>query len=135
MLLGAVAVIGGTLLLASLGHEAPVDPGQEGSRPVAMRELHFADRVDGAVVVRDARSGAEVLVVQPGQEGFVRGAMRGLARERKREAIGAAAPFRLSAWPNGRVTLEDTATGHIIELQAFGRTNAESFVRLLETRE
>jgi putative photosynthetic complex assembly protein len=135
LLLGAGGLIGGTLVLASLGHDVPVDPAKTGIRPVATRDLRFADRPDGAVVVSDARSGTHVLVLPPGQEGFVRGAMRGLVRERKREAIGTAAPFRLSAWPNGRVTLEDTATGQIIELQAFGRSNAETFVRLLETEE
>jgi putative photosynthetic complex assembly protein len=61
--------------------------------------------------------------------------MRGLVRERKRESLGAVAPFVLATWPDGRLTLEDTATGHFMELHAFGRTNAEAFLRLLATEE
>jgi putative photosynthetic complex assembly protein len=135
LLLGSAAVIAGTLLLASLGHRAPLDPADAGSRPLAERALRFADRDDGAIVVTDARSGAVVEILAPGSEGFVRGAMRALVRERKRESLGAAAPFVLATWPDGRITLEDTATRHFMELHAFGRTNAEAFLRLLATEE
>jgi putative photosynthetic complex assembly protein len=123
MLLGAAAVVSGTLLLAGLGHDAPVNPADTGAQPLAQRDLRFADRADGAIVVTDARGGAVVETLLPGQEGFVRGAMRGLVRD------------RLSAWPDGRLTLHDTATGHTMELHAFGRTNAEAFLRLLKTEE
>jgi putative photosynthetic complex assembly protein len=135
LLLGAAMVIAGTLALATLGHQAPSDPARAGSQPVASRDLRFDDRADGAVMVTDLRTGREILALAPGEEGFVRGAMRGLVRERKRESIGPDAAFRLSVWPDGRVTLEDTATRQILELQAFGRTNAEAFVRLLSTEE
>ncbi|HEV7268714.1 MAG TPA: photosynthetic complex assembly protein PuhC [Falsiroseomonas sp.] len=135
LMLGSAAVIAGTLALASLGHRAPLDPATAGSRPLAERELRFADRADGAVVVTDARSGAMVMTLPPGSEGFVRGAMRGLVRERNRESLGMEAPFHLAAWPDGRLTLEDTATGLFMELHAFGRTNAEAFLRLLSTEE
>ncbi len=135
LLLGVALVLAGTLALATLGHDAPIDPGRGGGRPVASRDLRFADRPDGAVVVTDLRTGREVLALAPGEQGFVRGAMRGLVRERRREAIGPDVPFRLSAWPDGRLTLQDTATGQMMELQAFGRTNAEAFARLLATEE
>lgn len=135
LLLGVALVLAGTFALVTLGHDAPTDPARVGERPSASRDLRFADRADGAIVVSDARTGREVQVVQPGEEGFVRGAMRGFVRERRRESIGPDRPFRLSAWSNGRVTLEDTATGHVLELHAFGRTNAEAFVRLLATEE
>jgi putative photosynthetic complex assembly protein len=135
MVLGAAAVVVGTLLLAGLGHEAPVNPASIGALPSAQRDLRFADRADGAVVVTDARTGAVVQTLPGGEEGFVRGAMRGLVRDRKRADIGADLPFRLSAWPDGRLTLHDTATGHTMELHAFGRTNAEAFLKLLTTEE
>ncbi|QYU67240.1 hypothetical protein J4558_20210 [Leptolyngbya sp. 15MV] len=68
-------------------------------------------------------------------ESFVRGAMRGLARDRMRADAAMGAPFRLSAWPDGRLTLEDSATGTVMELNAFGRANAEGFLRLLDRKE
>ncbi len=40
-------------------------------------------------------------------------------------------PFRLSAWSDGRLTLEDPATGRAVDLEAFGPTNEATFVRLL----
>jgi putative photosynthetic complex assembly protein len=99
--------------------------------PVEMRELRFADRDDGAVVVIDARTGAVTDAFAPGTNGFVRGALRGLARERKRQDIGAEPAFRLTRWTDGRVTLDDPTTGRVVDLIAFGHTNAAAFTRLL----
>jgi putative photosynthetic complex assembly protein len=62
---------------------------------------------------------------------FVRGTVRALTRERRQEGEGREAPFRLSAWPNGQLTLDDSATGRRIDLTAFGHTQAETFARLL----
>jgi putative photosynthetic complex assembly protein len=135
MVLGAAAVLAGTLLLAGLGHDAPVNPASSGAQPASQRDLRFADRADGAIVVTDARTGATVQTLPGGEENFVRGAMRGLVRDRKRAGLGADVPFRLSAWPDGRLTLHDTATGHTMELHAFGRTNAEAFAKLLQGEE
>lgn len=135
MLLGTALVVSGTLALATLGHKAPTDPAAAGQRPLSSREIRFEDRADGAVLVKDAQSGAVVEVLQPGTEGFVRGGMRGLARQRMVAGVSPQAPFRLSAWPDGRLTLQDVATGNTMELHAFGRTNAEAFLRLLAKEE
>lgn len=135
MVLGTLIVVAGTLALASLGHRAPVNPAMTGQLPSATRDIRFADRADGAVLVTDARTGAVIETVQPGTEGFVRGAMRGLVRQRRIADIGPDLPFRLSVWPDGRVTLQDTANGNTMELHAFGRTNAEAFLKLLATEE
>lgn len=102
-----------------------------GERPVLERALRFADRADGAVVVTDARTGETVHVLQPGVNSFVRGAVRGLAFGRKRDGMGAEAPFRLAAWPDGRLTLEDPATGTVLDLAAYGAVNRQSFAELL----
>ena len=110
-------------------------PGHAPDVPVALaRDLLFEDRDDGAVTVRDA-AGAFVAVLPPGTNGFVRGALRGLARERRREEAGASAPFHLSEYADGRVILEDPATGRLVDLRAFGATNAAAFARLLTARE
>ncbi|WP_439595533.1 photosynthetic complex assembly protein PuhC [Falsiroseomonas sp.] len=103
--------------------------------PLAQRDLFFSDRADGGVVITEARSGQQVAVLQPGEGGFVRGTLRSLVRERKREEIGSAIPFRLTAWHTGQVTLEDQATGRRLDLTGFGQTNAEAFVRFLPNKE
>jgi putative photosynthetic complex assembly protein len=103
--------------------------------PVESRDLRFADLPDGSVAVFDARSGASIAQLAPGTGGFVRGALRGLARERRREnGAGEEASFRLATWPDGAFTLEDTVTGHVIDLRAFGRTQTETFLSMLHTR-
>lgn len=102
-----------------------------GERPVVERELRFADRADGAVVVTDARTGQTVHVLEPGVNSFVRGAVRGLAFGRKRDGIGAQPPFRLARWPGGRLTLEDPSTGTVLDLAAYGAVNQAAFAELL----
>lgn len=102
-----------------------------GERPAAERELRFADRADGGVVVTDARTGETVHVVEPGVNSFVRGAVRGLVFGRRRDGIGAATPFRLARWPDGRLTLEDPATGTVLDLDAYGAVNRAAFAELL----
>ncbi|MEL0209677.1 MAG: photosynthetic complex assembly protein PuhC [Novosphingobium sp.] len=98
-----------------------------------VRHLFFEDRADGAVVVKDADSNATIAVMMGENDGggFVRGVMRGVARERKMKGIGPAAPFELTQWENGSLSLRDPATGRSIELGSFGATNRAAFARFL----
>lgn len=98
---------------------------------VMSRDFRFEDRQDGGIAVYDARDGRLVEVVAPGTNGFLRGTLRGLARERKRSGIGAAEPFRLTGKADGRLTLDDPSTGRRVDLEAFGPTNAGVFAALL----
>lgn len=98
----------------------------------ASRELRFEDRPNGGVAVYDASSGALVHVVATGEDGFVRATMRSLAKERLRVGAGPDVPFLLSDAGNGRVTLEDPATGRRLAIEAFGPTQAAAFARFLE---
>jgi putative photosynthetic complex assembly protein len=126
---GLLAVVLGGVFLG--GPMQRSDPPR--SPALESRDLRFSDMLDGGVAVTDARDGSSVAVFGPGTGGFVRGAMRGLARERRRDGGPAEeAPFRLAAWPDGRFTLEDTVTGHVIDLHAFGRTQTETFIAMLQ---
>jgi hypothetical protein len=69
--------------------------------------------------------------VNPGEGGFIRGVMRGLARDRISRHIGAEPPFRLALSADGQLTLFDTATGRLIDLESFGQGNRDSFFDLL----
>lgn len=100
--------------------------------PVATRSLRFLDRGDGAVVIQDAKAGGVASVIEPGQQtGFIRGVMRGLARERRMHGVGDQPPFTLTLWHDGELSLTDTATGRSIEMTAFGSTNRAAFAALL----
>lgn len=105
----------------------------ERTTPVASRDLRFVDRADGAVVITDVKTGQIAHIVQAGEQtGFIRGVMRGLARDRKMRGLGDAAPFTLTAWRDGQLSLVDTATGRTLELTAFGTTNRAAFAELLK---
>lgn len=97
---------------------------------VAMRELRFEDRPDGSVVVIDAPT-KTVIHTMTGENGFFRGALRGLARERRRVGLGPEQPFQLIGRADGRLTLVDPATGQRIDLESFGPTNAAVFARFM----
>ena len=106
-------------------------PDQRPAPATQERQLRFEDRPDGSIAITDARSGEPVSSVQ-GEQGFVRGALRALARERKARGLGAEQPFQLIARPDGRLTLIDPVTDQRIDLESFGPTNAGKFASLLE---
>jgi putative photosynthetic complex assembly protein len=77
-------------------------------------------------------AGATVAVIRPDSEqGFVRGVMRGLARERRLKEASVETPFRLQLWSDNGLTLTDLATGRQIELGGFGGTNRAAFAVML----
>jgi putative photosynthetic complex assembly protein len=130
-LIGAAGLIAITITGAGLSHltgRASMVP--ESTAAIA-RDLRFEDRTDGGVDVYDVARNAIVTVIQPGADAFVRATVRGLAQQRKRENKDDSAPFRLTAWEDGRLTIDDAATGRHLELEAFGHTNEDAFARLL----
>jgi putative photosynthetic complex assembly protein len=129
-LIGAGALVIASLVLVAFVRLVPA-PAEVPATTVVSRELHFDDRDDGGITVRDARDPAYALVLPAGQDNFVRATMRGFARERRRAGIGQETPFRLSARSDGRLTLEDPTNGRIVDLEAFGSTNVASFARFL----
>ncbi|WP_037502395.1 photosynthetic complex assembly protein PuhC [Sphingomonas jaspsi] len=100
---------------------------------VESRLLSFRDQPDGSVRIVDASSGADVLTVVGEKDGggFIRGVLRGLARDRRMRGIGAEPPFELALWQDGALSLTDRATGRTIELGSFGPDNRAAFARLL----
>lgn len=129
----AVGLVAGCIVVGlTVGKLPKVDLTDVAARPTMMRDLSFADRADGSIAVLDAPSQRVIDVLEPGDDGFVRGVVRALARERRRLELGTEAPFRMVAWSDGRLSLEDTLTGHRAELLGtFGETNTESALRLL----
>jgi putative photosynthetic complex assembly protein len=106
-------------------------PRQPTTTPVASRALHFADRQDGGITVTDAADGHVITVLAPGSNGFIRATMRTLAQRRINNDEGPDVPFKLTAWSDGRLTLDDPETNRRIDLEAFGHTNEEAFADLL----
>ena len=95
------------------------------------RELVFADTPDGQILAIDYIDSKEVAKFK-GEQGFLRGTLRALARERKRRNIGPEAPFQVIAHTDGRLTLLDPSTSQRIDLESFGPVNSAIF-RSLKT--
>jgi putative photosynthetic complex assembly protein len=135
-LIGAAAVISFSLACAIIGRVSGEGAWQPKSTVVSQRSLRFEDAANGAVLVYDAGrnptdAGATPIAVETGENGFLRGTLRGFARTRMLDHVGDMAPFRLTAWADGRLTLEDPSTGRHADLEAFGETNVAVFGRFL----
>ena len=100
--------------------------------PVAQRALSFADASDGGILVKDGSTGEIALTLPPGTNGFLRGALRAMADRRRVAQKSADAPFLLTAWGDGRISIEDPETGERIAVSSFGPTQVKSFVALLD---
>ena len=112
-------------LLRGQGMEIPQD-----HSPISwQRTLRFEDRPNGDVAVMDGQSTLEI-TRYVGEQGFVRGILRTLSRERMRRGIGSGPTFELIGHTDGRLTLLDPATGQRINLESFGPTNMSSFAKL-----
>lgn len=135
-LLAVAALIGVSLvsviavrILQPEGLKTPIE-----AALIDSRDLRFVDVGKGEVAIYDWPDGSLVETLDPGTDNFIRGVIRGLARERRGADVGADRPFRLSRFDNGQLTLEDPATGRVLTLEAYGATNAAAFSRLLETQ-
>jgi putative photosynthetic complex assembly protein len=74
-----------------------------------------------------------VKTIVPGEpSGFIRGVVRSMGRDRRMHHVGPSAPFQLASWPDGELSLTDTFTGRVLELNSFGPDNRASFARLLK---
>jgi putative photosynthetic complex assembly protein len=130
-----VLLCAGGLIVFSLASVALIratgnGPGFVPADHTVQRPLRFEDRPDGSIVVVDANTGQTIARLQ-GEQGFVRGALRALARERRSRDLGPEVPFKLIAQSDGRLTLLDPATGQRVDLESFGPTNSGEFARLL----
>ena len=102
---------------------------------VATRDIRFQDQLDGGIEVFDANTNTVIERVAPETNGFMRGAVRSLVRERKRSGIGADKPFSIVALADARLVLRDNVTDHEIDLASFGSTNALVFAKLLSKQD
>ena len=132
-LIAAGSVLAFTLAATTSARLLGISPvgGPPMPAPAQSVDLRFVDEPNGSVNVRDGRDDHLVANLAPGTNGFVRGVMRGLAHDRMRRGIGSVPPFRLSVWRDGRLALTDTATGRLIDLDAFGASNKDAFAQLL----
>ena len=128
----AVVLLGmalSTLVLVGIARWTGTKVEQFDSPVTSSRALRFEDTPNGAVAVIDPGTGSEIARFE-GEQGFVRGVLRAISRERKRRGVDHHLPLLLQGHADGSLTLDDTATGERINLESFGQTQRASFAAL-----
>jgi putative photosynthetic complex assembly protein len=118
--------LGGVALVRITGN----GPDQLAAATVSERSLRFEDRAGGGVAVIDGETG-KLLTTMTGEQGFLRGAIRALARDRVSRKVGPEQPFKLISRTDGRLTLYDPVSGQRVDLESFGPSNAGVFAPFL----
>lgn len=129
-LLAAGAMVVAVVVAVAAVRLSGVEIRQPDAPAVVTQQLRFEDRPDGSIAVFRARDNVLIDSIT-GQSGFVRGTLRGMARERRLHDIDSGPSFELIGRADGRLTLRDPSTGRIVDLESFGPINSAEFARLL----
>jgi putative photosynthetic complex assembly protein len=121
---GLAVLVVGIFAARQSGFEA-----RQPDAPVVWKKaLHFEDGTHGEILVYD--TAAQKIATFEGEQGFLRGTLRALARERKKRSISSDAAFELSGHADGQMVLRDPTTGESIHLASFGPSNAQVYRQL-----
>ncbi len=132
VLWGAAAAIAVTIGIAAWTQLTDHGGPQIATTPaVTARDIRFVED-DTGLAVYDATDGNLIKRFEPDGEGFLRGVLRSVHRERERYQVAQSTPLRVAQRADGQVTLEDLGTGQVIDLRAYGPTNVAAFARFLE---
>lgn len=129
MVLMTLLLVAGARITGSLDSQVGV------KTAIVEEYLRFEDQPNGAVAIYSARNGELIETMEPGTNGFVRGTLRALVRERRLKNVAEKTPFRLLIGSDGSFVLHDPATDRRLDLRAFGPANAGAFASLLPSRE
>ncbi|HRD75114.1 MAG TPA: photosynthetic complex assembly protein PuhC [Hyphomicrobiaceae bacterium] len=132
MLASASLLVVAAISLAAIARYSGIGASRIGE-PHAVRviDLRFEDQAAGRILVTDVSGRLPPRMIEPGKDGFVRVALRSLARDRALIGIGSEVPFRLGEQADGSIWLRDLATGRLLLLDAYGHANRTSFSQLL----
>lgn len=131
-LLGAAALLSIAIVsIAWYRFSAPAPAAAPIENAVASVQLEFVDGSDGAVLVYDATTGAQIDELPAGTNNFLRATLRGLVRGRNALQDPDRSAFGLYQIADGRLLLVDPVTGSHVDLWAFGKTNASAFETFL----
>jgi putative photosynthetic complex assembly protein len=98
--------------------------------PVDARAITLIQRADGHLIMADATTGAIHSDSTPVQGGFLRGVVRAFSLKRNAQGVPHEAPYAVTRWDSGRITLNDLSTGHQVPLDSYGPTVTDIFTPL-----
>jgi putative photosynthetic complex assembly protein len=131
-LVAAAALIGVSMAMALLARVTDIGAVRVSAPTVSHSiELRFEDRAGGTLAVVDAKSGRLLKLIEPGRDGFVRVAIRALAFDRKARGAPMSPDFELGRASDGSYWLRDSATGRVLQLEAFGHASVLAFAQFL----
>lgn len=99
-------------------------------------DLIFKDGMHGEIIIgvvnkeKDPSSIVHEITVD-GEQGFLRGTLRALARERKNRQLSPYVAFELKLDTDGRLSITDPLTSSMINLDAFGPDNVAVFLNIM----
>lgn len=103
--------------------------------PTQVIELRFdKSTVDGRIAIVLLREERIITHVEPGKDGLINGALRGLEHARRAYQKPLDAPVQFVVWQSGRITLSDLSIDQHIPLDAFGPTVTGALAGLLNLR-
>lgn len=127
------ALVGLAVLFAGLARTTDIGATRLVVAPIVeLVSLRFLDDPAGGITV-ETDKGARIAHFGAGEGGFLRGVMRGFARERRARELSMQPAFEVARHSDGRLTLADPQSGRIIELNSFGPSNSGLFANLLST--
>ena len=133
-LIAAAVLVAGSLLAVGMARLSGFEPVRKPpAEVVESHDLFFADRSDGGVEVFE--NGEQIALLPGGSDGFVRVVLRSFTRDRKLRGLGREEPFRINRHADGRLTIEDRATLHTVDLAGFGADNIAAFSNIIADRE
>ncbi len=134
-LFGAAATLAALLVIVAMDVAGTKTVDLTPQRTATMtRALVFRDAPNGGMAVYDQGAGQPFVVLPREGNTFMASAIRILGERRTlKTKAGPEAPFILTLWNDGKLSLSDPATGDNLELAAFGQTNAATFFQLLPT--
>jgi putative photosynthetic complex assembly protein len=117
------------LLLVALAQQQGWHETAPEAKTVWELSLKFEDLPNGDVRVTETESG-KTLAVFSGEQGFLRGSLRAMARQRRIAQTDLQAPLTLRALDDGRLMLLDPTQEARIDLDSFGPSNKAVFMGL-----
>ncbi|MEM8916166.1 MAG: photosynthetic complex assembly protein PuhC, partial [Pseudomonadota bacterium] len=96
---------------------------------IQQRSLVFAERDDGAFVVRDVNGDRQLAMFDPEGASIIRGVFKDLAFGRN--GTDMELPYQLNRYADGHLAILDPVSGLTVDLDAVGIDNARAFAALL----